>query len=453
MSPSHELAQLSRKTCAFLVVVFVLFNLFAVVRALPVNSQLSENREANRGTYNRNVYRVFRLAKGQAEQPFFDVKNHGIFFDRNPGLFMFAAELFVRAGATTPFPNQLFAILLWNIGLVLLFLWLLKLFRSELVAAAGLGFLLTTPFLLFYSSSIHHEPWCFCFFNLTFYCFVRYLQQDKSRTWLVATCIAYFLLCQSYWFYYMSAGILIVALQVRARSFSLRDTLILACVPVLATLTTFLQVAYALDGVDNALFRMKDIAAARTLDMRIEHSEWYPDRKFVQPYHIHRYPITVMERIELVSGYDVTTFGTMLFASAALAGRQVWRRLPWMLLVIFAGMCWHLVMIQHTVIHRFAGMYGWFMWVLIVAVFVSELQRAVQPSRVRLVAAAFAIPFAIYALQREYVPYLTTYLKNAQLIASQPPKPGASEPPKKEKKRETSGKTSADTLSAGDMKE
>lgn len=181
MSPWQELRRLSLKTRAYLIAVFVLFNVFAVVRALPVNSQLSENREADRGTYNRNVYRVFRLANDQAARPFFEVRNHAIFFDRNPGLFMFVAELFVRAGATTPFPNQLLAILLWNCGLLLLFLWLLRLFDNEPAAAAGLGLVVVTPFVLFYSSSIHHEPWCFCFFNLTFYCFVRYLREGKPR--------------------------------------------------------------------------------------------------------------------------------------------------------------------------------------------------------------------------------------------------------------------------------
>jgi hypothetical protein len=66
------------------------------------------------GTYNRNVYRVFRLAKRQAEPPFFEVKNHAFFFDRNPGLFRFAAELFVPAGASEPIPNQLLSILSWD---------------------------------------------------------------------------------------------------------------------------------------------------------------------------------------------------------------------------------------------------------------------------------------------------------------------------------------------------
>jgi hypothetical protein len=412
--PWSELRHLTLRTRAVLVALLLLYNAFALVRALPVNTGLSENRESNRGTYNRNVHRIFRLAREQAAPPFFDVKNHAIFFDRNPGMFMFVAELFVRAGAATPFPNQLLSILLWNLGLLLLFLWLLHLLESEVAAVAGVAYMTFTPFVLFYSSSIHHEPWCFFFFNLTFYCYVWYLRLGKPRRWLIATCVAYFFLCQNYWFYYVSAGLLFVALQVRMRAFSLRDTLILALVPVIATLTTFLQVMYALGGADRALFRLKDIAAARTVDMRIEHSEWYPDKKFLNAYHWQHYPITVTERIELLAGTSVETFCALLGASVVLAGRRAWWLLSWMLIVVLAGLSWNLMMFQHTVIHHFAGMYGWFMWALIVAVFVDEVRRVI-PSKLRTITfVAAAIPLAYFTLHREYSPYLSMYLTNAR---------------------------------------
>jgi hypothetical protein len=312
-----------------------------------------------------------------------------------------------------------------------------------------MGFAVVTPFVLFYSSSIHHEPWCFCFFNLTSYCFVRYLKQGQTRGWFVATCVAYFFLCQSYWFYYMSAGILLVALQVHEQKFSLRDTALLALVPVLAMLTTFLQVVYALGGVDAAVFRMKDIAAARTLDMRIENSRWFPDRKFVQPQHIARYPWIVRERIELLSGVSLTTLASMGFASVVLARRAWWRRLSFLLLVLFAGVSWHIVMIQHTVIHRFAGMYGWFMWVLLVASFVYEFARALAPKRVASVVTALALPIALSLLSRDYVPYLRLYWHNARVGEAGE----AQQLPQEVKKRDRAKKVRSDALSEDDMKE
>jgi hypothetical protein len=449
MTPWRQLRSTSRKSRTFLCLLFVLFNTFAVIRALPINSTLHENRESDRGTYNRNVYRIFKLANRQASHPFGEVKNHVIFFDRNPGLFMFAAELFVRAGATTPFPNQLLAIALWDAGLLLLYLWLLTLFRSELAAAVAVAHLTFTPFLLFYSSSIHHEPWCFVFFNLTFYCYVCYLRNSDKRS-LIATCIAYFLLCQNYWFYYMSAGLLMIALQWRERKLSLRDTLILAAVPVVATITTFIQVAYALGGFDAALFRMKDIAAARTIDMRIENSQWYPEKKFVRAYHWKHYPSIVRERLELISGTPFFAFATMLIASVVMAGRAAWHRLGFMLAVLLAGASWNAVMIQHTVIHHFAGMYSWPAWTLIIAVFVCELQISVKPRRLTRFTIAFALPLAWLTLTRDYVPFLDRYVtavKTGEPQPSEKPAPA----PKKKKPQQEAPPPAADSLTDDDM--
>lgn len=455
MTAWQQLRRCSRTTRTFLCVLFVLFNVFAVVRALPINSTLHENRESDRGTYNRNVYRIFKLANRQATPPFFEVKNHVIFFDRNPGMFMFAAELFVRAGATTPFPNQLLAIALWDTGLLLLFLWLLTLFRSELAAAIAVAHLTFTPFVLFYSSSIHHEPWCFVFFNLTFYCYVCYLRNRDKRS-LVATCIAYFMLCQNYWFYYMSAGLLMIALQWRERRLSVRDTLILAAVPVVATLTTFIQVVYALGGIEPALFRMKDIAAARTLDLRIENSQWYPDKKFVRAHHWKNYPAIVRDRLELISGSSVFMFTSMLFGSVVLAGRAAWRRLGFMLIVLLAGASWNMVMIQHTVIHHFAGMYSWFAWPLIIAVFVRELQLTVKPRRLTRFVIALALPLCWLTLSRDYLPFLGRYVTAVRTGEPQPsekaPAPKAAKAPKKKKPQPEAAPPAADSLSEDDMR-
>jgi hypothetical protein len=138
----------------------------------------------------------------------------------------------------------------------------------------------------------------------------------------------------------------------------------------------------------------------------------------------------------------------MAFASVLLAWRAWWRRLCFLLGVVFAGVSWHLVMIQHTVIHKFAGMYGWFMWVLIVALFVNELARAITPARLRSVVPALAVPALLILLSRDYLPYLLTYWENARAeAAAEVPRP---EEPKKKGK---AAKARSDTLSEDDMKE
>ena len=445
MDALHELRQISRNSRVFLCVLFVLFNVFAVLRALPLNSALDENRLAERGTYQRNVYRVFRLARQQAERPFGQVRNHALFFDRNPGAFMFVAELCVRAGASTPLPNQLLSITLWNAGFALLFLWLLALFRSELPAAAGVAYLALTPFALFYSSSIHHEPWCFAFFNLTALCYITHLRTGGKRS-LVATCVAYFLLCQSYWFYSMSAGLLLVALQWHERKLSLTDSVLLAMMPLAAALTTFLQVTYALGSFDAALFRMHDIAVARTLDLRIEHSQWYPEKKFLQPHHLRHYPQIVLERIEALSGTPPLAFAAMLAISCITPTKQ---RIGFLLLVVLAALSWNLVMIQHTVIHRFAGMYGWFGWTLIVALCAHAAQQSLRPRWQNMAIVALALLLLGPALARDYLPHLVRY---ATAVATGHAQPRQFVRPQRRPTKKDPQPTAADPLEDDDMR-
>jgi hypothetical protein len=252
----------------------------------------------------------------------------------------------------------------------------------------------------------------------------------------------------------MSTGLLLIALQWHERKLSLRDTLFLGLVPVAATLTTFLQVVYALGSLEAALFRMLDIAAARTLDLRIEHSQWYPHKKFLRPDHWRRYPEIVRDRIEAISGTPLLVFVSMLVASCIMAGRAAWQRLGFMLVVLVAGVSWNLVMIQHTVVHRFAGMYGWFAWTLVVAVFVRELQRALHPPWLARSVLGLALPIAALTLSREYVPYLQRYVTAARTGQAQPREfVRPARPTKTQRDPQPEAPAAADRLSEDDLRE
>lgn len=405
------MSQLSPRTRAFLIAYLLLFNVFALMRAVPINSSLVENRTHEHGDYDRDVYRVFRVAGEHASHPFFDVKNHAIYFDRNPALYLLIDELFIRAGATTPFPAQLFSIVVWNIGLLFCFAWLRRAFGGDLAAIVGLTFLLTTPFLLFYSSSIHHEPYAFCSFHAALYCFTRFLEDESQRKWLALTALAYFVCSLNYWFYYMSLYLMLIALQVRAGRFSLRVSALLATVPVFALLCTIAQVVYA-RGIENGLFRMADIAAARTADYRLPGSEWSARTHYITDRRLHNYPSILMKRVELLMGWPAVLLLALFASTFVLAGREAWSRCRWMLIAGLAGMSWYLVMVQHTVIHSFAGMYSHFFWMLVVVVFAVEVRRSMPDARVRTALAAVAIVLVGFSFSRYYIPYGLRYARN-----------------------------------------
>jgi hypothetical protein len=448
------ISQLSPRTRGFLIAYFVLFNAFAVMRAVPVNSTLSENRSHARGDYDRDVYRVLRVATEHAGKPFFEVRNHAIYFDRNPALYLLVDELFVRLGATSPFPMQLLSIVLWNVGLAFCFAWLRRAFASDLAGIVGLSFMLTTPFLLFYSSSIHHEPWAFASFHAALYCFTRFLEGEDQRKWLLWTCAAYFVCCLNYWFYYMSLYGMLIALQVRAGKFSLRTSALLAAVPVLAVVLVIAQVAYAKGGLGKGLFRLADIAAARTVDARIPGSEWHGNAHYVTRRHLLLYPKILGGRIELLMGWPPLLLVALFVSTFVLAGREAWTRYRFMLVAAAAGLSWYVVMVQHSVIHGFAGMYSHVFWMLVVVVFAVEAQRTFTDVRVKRALAAVAIACAGVGLADFYVPYALRYARNiaaGEVVDPRPdPAAEAAAAKKKPKKKQSASKPAVVDAGASD---
>jgi hypothetical protein len=81
-------------------------------------------------------------------------------------------------------------------------------------------------------------------------------------------------------------------------------------------------------------------------------------------------------------------------------------------------------MVQHTVIHEFAGAYGYYVWMLIVAVFFFELRGAFHPARARLAFLVLALPLAYWALDRHYARSFKRYVRNivaGEVVSPRPP--------------------------------
>ncbi len=402
----------------------LIFNIFAIARAFPVNTNLKENELHTRGDYDRRVDRVFRVAGERAGQPFLQIKNHAIYFDRNPGLFVFVTELFVRFGATSPLYNQILSIVLFNIGLLFCFLWVQYLLDKQ-SATIALLFLVTTPYLLFHSSSIHQCPYSFLFFNLTLYLFTRYLQSDRNNKWLIAVCVSYFFVCMNYWMFHISTFLMLVALQynkydlnpqTESGKTSFRTMAVLTIPPIVAVVATVAQVVYARGGFYEGVHHLADIAVARTGDWRISNSRWYPNRVFIEEGAMLKYPSVVMTRIKSAMGFDARLFIAMLATAVALAGKDAWPRYRWLLFAIIAGLSWNLVMVQHTFIHKFAGNFGYFLWMLIVAIFYREIHRVsikiAGATVAKIILVSLLSVFLYFAFNHAYYPRVIEYYRN-----------------------------------------
>jgi len=394
-----------------LTAVLLLFNLFAVLHLAPENMALQENDEHERGDFDFRVDRVFKFANERAALNILDVRNRFLQNDHNPALFNAVAEMFVRAGAETPLPNQLFTLVLFNLGLAFFYLWTRAASNSDLFAGAATVFLLSTPYLLYHSVSIHECSYQLLFFNLTLWAFCRYLGTSRLG-WLALSCVAYFFVCLSYWMFYVSTFLLLIALQLKFRKLRLSTMAIVAVPPIAGFVFILWQITLTEGDLATAIEQLQRIGGSRTFDVDFAGTEIHAREQVVNEAAISGYPRVLMDRIAVMMGLPVPVFGAAFLATLLLAGRRAWSRHGWMLLVILAGVSWNLVMIQHTIIHKFAAMYGYYAWALIVAAFVEELSGALGREDSPRVLAMLCAPAVILVFYGTYVTELIGYVRN-----------------------------------------
>jgi hypothetical protein len=315
---------------------------------------------------NMHVRAMARVQTGASDSflPIYDVQN--------PGFFLLVAELFVRAGATTPIPLQIFSMILFNIGALCFFFWVYVLFQDLVVATFGTVFLVLSKFFLFFPGVTHTMPYEFVFFNVTLLLFVLFLRNNKPG-YLIASLVAMFMTCMNYWFYYMSSWIIMVGLwwQFRGRP-RLRDAALLSAPPVCAALFTAIMVMSLMGGVRSGALRLADILVARLVDARISGGSWYPTQRFMSAADWISYPITIVRRLEWSYLFDPLWFFLAALWVLFLLSLHNRRAFVSAIILLAGSFSWYYVMFQHTHIHVFAGQYSFMAICPIFGLIVSE---------------------------------------------------------------------------------
>lgn len=316
---------------------------------------------------------------------------------RNPGFFLLVAELYARAGATTPLALEITSMALFNIAAVCFFFWVYFLFSDLTVAVVATIALTLSKFFLFYPGTTHTFPYEFFFFNLTMLFFVLFLKSDR-KIYLVASMVAMFMTCMNYWFYYTSSWIIVVGLwwQYKGRP-GLKELAVLSTPAIAAAAFTAAMVMALFGGVSKGFYRLADIFVARTFDARIEGANWYPDRRFMGPLDWIAYPRTVVERLEWAFSLEFLWFA--LAAVYALFFLSLHNRKSFVsaLILLLGGFSWYFTMFQHTHIHYFVGQYSFMAICPLFGLIVSEafflarrsLHRATGVKRGKSLAADF----------------------------------------------------------------
>jgi hypothetical protein len=325
---------------------------------------------ANKAGYENHVVNIHHRALARVQPDAVDAYLP-IYDIQNPGFFLLVAELFVRAGATTPLPLEVLSIVLFNIGTLCFFLWVYLLFSDLIVAAFATAFLALSQFFLFFPGITHTMPFEFVFFNATLLLFVLYLKNNRPA-YLAGALVAMFLTCMNYWFYYMSSWIIMIGLwwQYRGRP-GIRDVAMISAPPIAAAVFTTLMVMSLSGGVRSGGFRLLDIFVARTIDARVPGGTWYPNQRFMSAADWREYPSEVFQRLEWSYGINRWFFIAAGFAFVLLWFRKR-RSVISALILLAGGFSWYYVMFQHTHIHWFAGQYSFMAICPILGLIVSE---------------------------------------------------------------------------------
>lgn len=358
------------KPKALLVFTCIFYVIFSLTLIHPVNRNHEQYKTSTYGKYQVHIDEVWDIAYADAQKPFSEVRDHYLFFKRNPGLFKFIVELSIRAGAKTPTPLQLILIFLVTLGIVAQFYWMKLFFKHPIFPVMGCLIILGTHFLTLFGSTIHQHPYNYSFFNFSLLFLVLH-HKTKLKRYFVATMLCYFIMCQSYYMFWVSTYLMMVGINwsYGVKLISLKN-FILGLIPVATVIIVLLNMIYVYGSLDEGWPVLRKIMKARVLGVVEDGS---PQKPMHLKDYLH-YPITVSSRIEryfYIPGFIFLILTYPLqkmrkFNQSKLDYKVFYFALP-------AALSWYILVWEHTDVHQVVGRYSFFLWMIFLSFFSYEL--------------------------------------------------------------------------------
>lgn len=348
----------------------VFFTLFSLSLIHPANQTYEKYQTSTYGKQYRHVERVWKMAMSDAKKPFSEVKDHWLFHKINPGGFKFIAEMFARAGFSSPIPLQIVLVLLVNLGIIAQFKWLSAFFKNNIFPVIGCLIILGTHFLTFFGSTIHQHAYNFSFFNFCMFFILKYAQ-TKNLKYYALTWFCYLFLCQNYYMFWVSTFIMMVGIQYfhGVKIISLQN-FVLGLAPVLTIAFLIWNISLVHGGFDKAMTRFNKVAKARAAGVVAKGMNKKP---MVAKDYV-KYPLTVSSRIEryfYIPGI-VFLFLAWILRRLKIANNST-LNYRFFYFVVPAGLSWYMLMWQHTDVHQVAGRYSYFLWMIFFGYFFTEM--------------------------------------------------------------------------------
>ncbi len=352
------------KRVLYFVLIFV--TLFGVLISHPANISQPDYWKARFGKYDRHLIRPFQMAERISYKPFNQSWEHFLYGGRNPGIFKFVSEVFIRLGFQSPLPVSLFMLFLMIMGIIAMYLWVREYFENPIITICCLLFLICGTFLTYYSVNTHQHSINFLFFNLTILNVVRHIKTSSKKYFILAL-ISYFIITLNYYMFIMSTSIFIYGLYYfKKRKFLPKEIVMFGLVLIFSLSLLFFQVVKHNGGVEKAIENMKSRLVYRLANKGI-HQKKSSHIDF-------KYPSYVSEKIDRFFILPISLFIIVSLITRKLAIKNNSSfNYKVFYFITPAALSWYMIMLQHSRTHTQSGRYSWFLWMLLLSCLCMEM--------------------------------------------------------------------------------
>ncbi len=349
----------------------LIFNLLAAIRIFDGNLLAPKNHAKNTGHTERYIEYVIHEVSQRLDKPFSLSNGTLLYFERNPGMFSAIVELWLRVGISDPRIMLLLPWLLLNLGLFATFFWVKFFFKNNVMALGVISFLIATPHVPYYGLTLHEPPYTFAFQNIAFLLLVLYYERDRRWLYLAGALVFQFLTYQNYWMHHLQTLAVSFAIAYYYEKKFLNRIVFLSLTTVATSgLFTVWNVIIVKGGLIESINYLKELLLWRMANSNTE--TYKPVQNVISFKELLLYPFWLEKKIYYMFYVPGSLFALWYWGIKKQLPQRVRESKVLLYLAISLGL-WYIGMIQHTLIHAFAGKFSYLLWALLMGGFLAAL--------------------------------------------------------------------------------
>ena len=341
-------------------IVFFLFNCFLKIDISYFSIKAFNFHEY--GDLSMSSVRLFYEAKKVVENSESIYFFKPIFNTINPALFMLVAQIFIYLKIEVFF-LQILSTLFYLFGIFIYFKWVKIFFNSEKIAKLATILLVISPNIIFFSGQIAENYFNFFFVNLAIFSILLY-KKNNNINYIITLFFSLLFIYFNYWWFSISITILSVLLLSNKSSNKIIYSIIIFF--FLFHLFWFFYLFYSFTG-DDSISYLIPILKNRIINVdQTQFNFFYIIKKIII------YPVYVDHRIRTMNGIGLLEIFILFLYLRLYKFKKEYKYL----FFILASLSWYIFFPKHTLIHRFSGIYSFFIIIPIFSYYIISVYHS-----------------------------------------------------------------------------